>query len=247
MNNQEAKFILGAYRSDGRDASDAVFAEALAQAERDPELRGWLERQRKFDGAVAARLQEIAPPAGLREAILAGARVSAPPAKRPAWKNPAWFALAAGIAVLLAVATSLKPGSSLPTAADLAAFARRDLVEAHDTHVGSAPGLAAVQAQLASARLPLSQNLQIDLEQLRREKCRAVRLGGREVFEVCFQRDGLWYHVYVGKRSDFAPGTLDPRALIASDGTMTSTAWADANHVYALVTTGSAEVLRRLI
>ena len=32
MNNQEARFILGAYRPDGRDASEPRFAEALAQA-----------------------------------------------------------------------------------------------------------------------------------------------------------------------------------------------------------------------
>ena len=33
MKNQEAKFILGAYRPDGRDAGDPAFTEALAQAE----------------------------------------------------------------------------------------------------------------------------------------------------------------------------------------------------------------------
>ena len=44
MNNQEAKFILGAYRPGGRDAVDPMFSEALAQAGRDPELRAWFEK-----------------------------------------------------------------------------------------------------------------------------------------------------------------------------------------------------------
>lgn len=70
MNNHEAKFILGAYRHDGRDAGDAVFSEPLTLAARDPALRQWLENQQKIDGAIAGKLQAIAPPAGLREAIL---------------------------------------------------------------------------------------------------------------------------------------------------------------------------------
>ena len=53
MKNQEAKFILGAYRPDGQDAGDPVFAEALSQAERDPDLRTWFERGRKFDTTVS--------------------------------------------------------------------------------------------------------------------------------------------------------------------------------------------------
>jgi hypothetical protein len=38
MTNEEAKFILGGYRGNGRDASDALFAEALKQAQTDPAL-----------------------------------------------------------------------------------------------------------------------------------------------------------------------------------------------------------------
>jgi len=37
MNNQEAKFILAAYRPGGQDASDPLFAEALEQVRRDPD------------------------------------------------------------------------------------------------------------------------------------------------------------------------------------------------------------------
>jgi hypothetical protein len=62
---------------------------------------------------------------------------------------------------------------------------------------------------------------------------------------VCFQRDGTWYHVYVGRRSDFAPGAIDPKALMNVRDQYASTVWADANNVYALVT--HADVLRRTI
>jgi hypothetical protein len=247
MNNQEAKFILGAYRPDGRDSGDPMFAEALAHAERDPELRAWLAEQRKFDRTFASKLQAIIPPAGLREAILTGSRASAPQPKRHWWSTPSWMAAAAAIALLITAAVTLKPAATSPTAFDLAAFARSDLAGSHDDHVGHPPGLAEVQAQLASVGAPMSQNLKIDLHELRKKNCRIVRIGGREVFEICFKHDDTWYHVYVGKRADFAPGSLDPKALLSSEGQLASTAWADSTHVYALVTRAGAEVLRRVI
>ncbi len=247
MKNEEAKFILGAYRPDGRDASDPALAPALEQAERDPELRAWLEQQRAFDTALTAKLQTIAPPPGLREAILAGARMSAAPAKRPWWSNTGWLAAAAAFVLLAVVATMVRKSSGPPTGAELATFALRDLTDAHDQHTGSPAGLSHVQAQLASASLPLPANLKLDLNELTKNHCRAITLGGRQIFEVCFNRDGNWYHMYVARRSDFAPGTLDPKTLMKVQGEYASTTWADANHVYALVTHAGEQALRRVI
>jgi hypothetical protein len=247
MKNQEAKFILGAYRPDGRDASDPALAPALEQAEHDPELRAWFEQQRKFDTALTAKLQCIAPPPGLREAILTGARMSATPAKRPWWNSPAWLAAAAALVLMAVVAATVRRSGARPTGAELATFALRDLADAHDQHTGHPAGLADVQAQLASAKLPLPSNLKLDLNELTKNHCRAITLGGRPVFEVCFQREGTWYHVYVARRSDFAPGAFDPKALMNVQGEYASTTWADANHVYALVTHAGAQALRRVI
>jgi hypothetical protein len=247
MKNQEAKFILGAYRPDGRDANDPALATALQQAEHDPELRGWFEKQRKFDAALGDKLQTIAPPPGLREAILAGARMSATPTKRPWWSNPVWLAAAAAIVLTAVLTTTLRNSAGRPTGTELAEFALRDLAGAHDQHVGHPPELAAVQAQLASVSLPLSSNLKLDLNELTKNKCRVITLGGRRIFEVCFQREGTWYHVYVARRSDFAPGALDPKALMKVQGEYASTTWADANNVYALVTHAGEQALRRII
>src|SRR4051812_36323321 len=107
MNNPEAKFILGAYRPDGRDAGDPMFAGALSQAEHEPELHAWFESQRKFDATIAGKLRDVAPPAELREAILAGVRASQP--RRHWWTNPAWLAAAAAIVVLAAVTVTVVP------------------------------------------------------------------------------------------------------------------------------------------
>jgi hypothetical protein len=247
MNNQEAKFILGAYRPDGRDAGDAMFGEALAQAERDPELRTWLERQRGFDAALSTKLQQIAPPPGLREAILAGTRVTATHSRRSAWRSPMFLAVAAAVMVLAAVTIGVRAAYNRPGAAELAAFALQDLAESHDNHVGHPQSLADVQAQLTSASLPLSNHLKLDLDDLRKKNCRSVRIAGREVFEICFQRDGTWYHLYAARRSDFAPGRIDPNALTTTRGQFASTAWSDGDRVYALVTRAGTEALRRVI
>ena len=247
MKNQEAKFILAAYRPNGGDAGDAAFASALEHAEHDPELRAWFENQRKFDAVLSAKLEAIPPPAGLREAILAGARLSATPAKRRGWRNPLWLAAAAALVLTTILGVTLRQGAARPSGAELAAFALRDLAHSHEEHVGHPPELAEVQAQLVQASVPLTSHLKLDLDQLSKRNCRAISIGGRRVFEVCFQREGTWYHVYVGRRGDFAPGAFDPRALLKIQGDYASTTWADAEHVYALVTRAGAQAIQRLI
>jgi hypothetical protein len=247
MNNQEAKFILGAHRPGGQDAGDPMFTAALAHAEREPELRAWLEQQRKFDLNVAAKLKEIAPPAGLHAAILAGVRASQP--KRRWWMNPAWMAAAAAVAVLVAVGVAPRKSTRTPTVAQLTEWVMKDLADAHDAHVGYPPEFAGLQAALASVSLPLTTPgaVRVDLDELRRKNCRSVMIAGREVFEICFQRDGVWFHLYAARRSDFAPGAVDAKSLLATTGEYSATAWADSKNVYALVIHAGQEVLRRVI
>lgn len=247
MKNQEAKFILGAYRANGQDADDPMFAEALSQAQRDPELQGWLHQHQAFDTAVAGKLRDVVPPAELREAILAGARASRP--RSAWWTNRAWLAAAAAVLIIASVSVVTTRSKSAPSLSELTAFALQDLANAHDEHVGFPPEFAALQDQLATARSSVATAAAagVDLDELRRKNCRSVRIGGREVFEICFRRDGTWYHLYAARREDFAPGSARPDELLASHGEFAGTAWADAKHVYALVTSGGEAALRRLI
>src|SRR5262245_19685517 len=104
MKNEEAKFILSAYRPNGQDANDPMFTAALEQARKDPALAKWFEFEQKFDRAMTAKLGAVMPPEGLRAAILAGARVSGTPS-RAWWQQPKWLALAASVVALLSVGT----------------------------------------------------------------------------------------------------------------------------------------------
>jgi anti-sigma factor RsiW len=244
MNNQEAKFILEAYRPNGGDADDATFAAAIAQAQRDPELRAWWERQRTFDASVAGKLKEIAPPVGLRDSILAGVRASRP--RRQWWSNPAWFAAAAVVTVLALAMFSLRTSSGQGGVGELANAALSDMIEAHHQHSGRPSQLAGVQQQLARMSLPLT-NLKLDLDELREKKCRTIRVGGREVFEFCFERDGTWFHLYAGRREDFEQSGVEPKSFLKSRDGFAATAWTDAKYVYAIVTSDGVEALHRVI
>jgi hypothetical protein len=74
MKNRDAKLVLSAYRPNGADARDPFFEQALQQANRDPELMEWFEKQGAFDRVIAAKLRTFEPPAGLDSQILAGFR-----------------------------------------------------------------------------------------------------------------------------------------------------------------------------
>lgn len=103
MNNEEAKFILRAYRPGGQDAADPQFAEALDQARRDPELSRWLAEQAALDTAIGGKLQAIPVPADLKASILAGRKVV--PIKPEPWWRRSIHPAAATAAVAVTFAT----------------------------------------------------------------------------------------------------------------------------------------------
>ncbi|HEY4245741.1 MAG TPA: hypothetical protein VGM64_02730 [Lacunisphaera sp.] len=244
MNHHEAKFLLRARRPGGADAKDPVFAEALAETERDPTLRAWLESEAAFDRAMAAKLREIQPPPGLHDAILAGSRASQ---RQPAswWKKPAWLAVAASIAIILTL-TRRFSGSDSSTQA-FASYALQDLAVNSADHANHRPEVASLAARFTNTSLPLPGNVRVDAAELRRLGCRTLNFAGHEVFEICFKRDGHWYHLYAANVHDFSHGSADAKALLTTKGRISSTAWKDGNFAYALVTDAGPDALRRLI
>src|SRR5881296_1576111 len=100
MDRQEAKKILMRYRPGATDAPDWEFAEALAEARRDPELGGWFDQHRAFQTAIRDRFKQLPVPAGLKETILAGYQ---PLEAIVWWRRPAFQALAAAAAIALLI------------------------------------------------------------------------------------------------------------------------------------------------
>ncbi|HEY0862668.1 MAG TPA: hypothetical protein VGD97_01065 [Lacunisphaera sp.] len=242
MNNEEAKFILQGYRPNGADAGDAAFRAALEQVQRDPALREWFARQQAFDAAVSAKLDAVPAPAGLREAILAGGRVTAPVQTQTAWwRAPVWLAAAASVAVIFATMFALWPKQAAAGTA-LADFVLRDAV-ADKNHGGHGTG--SLQAMLGDPANRLSRGLPISFTALRKDGCRTVTYEGREVLEVCFNRGGVWFHAYIGRRADF-PALASVPVFLDKEGVSVAS-WADETHVYLVASKAGRAALQQLL
>ena len=98
MDSQQAKRILTLYRPGCVDDADPQVAEALAQAQRDPELGRWLEQDRAIEEAIQRKFRDIPVPAGLKQRIVADRTAISPLAW---WRQPAWLAATAAVVILL--------------------------------------------------------------------------------------------------------------------------------------------------
>lgn len=246
MTNPEAKFTLSAYRASGQDAGDPAFAEALAQAKNDPVLGAWFQRAQEHDAAVGAKLREIAPPAELRAAILAGVRAST--TQRTWWRQPMWLAAAAAVIVLLAVAgqISFKRSDTVdaPTAA-LAELALSDLsVKGHGGHETATDEL---KAWLSAPNGKLTSGLNLDFAQMRAQGCRTLSLGGRDMVEVCFERKGLVFHLYALPSAAMPELPARAEPALVERATQAAAVWSDSRFHYVLATAAGVDALKRLL
>lgn len=244
MTNDEAKFILRAYRPTGRDAQDAAFAEALQQARHDPVLSAWFEREQTHDRVVAGKLREIVPPVDLRERILTGARMSRLH-RGGARRLTALIGLAASIAVAVTLA-DLWQGRRLAAAqADLMRFTVSDTAQGNH-FVDQGPLVRDMLALLASPDVALPGSLDIDIGALKEDGCRTVLFNGREAIEVCFGRDGIWYHLYIMERGAL-PGRIrgGGPAILGENGVAVAV-WSDERYDYAIVSPKGMAALERL-
>jgi len=246
MNNVEAKFILQGYRPNGADAADATFAAALEQTRHDPALREWFAREQAFDRAISAKLSQIPAPAGLREAILAGGRVTASdPDRRSWWRHPALLAAAAAVAVIFTTTLALWPKQAVAGRA-LTEFALSDTLS-DKNHGGHGAEARALQAMLSQPTTRLGDSLPVDFAGLRKTGCRTMNLEGRDVLEVCFKRNGTWFHCYIAQRRDFPALVASATPALAEKNGAGIASWADTSRFYVLVTKSGPSALEKLL
>jgi len=242
MNNAEAKFILQGYRPNGADAGDATFSAALAQAQNDPALGRWFAQQQAFDAAVGAKLAAVPVPADLRAAILAGGRVTtAGTAHRAWWNRPAWMA-AAGVAILLAAGVALWPKQA--AAFSDFAFADAKLSAMHGGHGHESNEL---QAVLNDPATRLGQKLPINFANLHETGCRTITFKGRDVLELCFKRNGVWFHAYIARAADFPRLALNSTPALEDRGSTAIASWTDHDHVIVVVSKTGRKNLEALL
>lgn len=261
MNSDEAKFILQARRPNGSDDQTPTMREALDQAARDPLLGEWLSKQERFDASVANALRQVQPPTDLRALILAGA--AAQSTKRDArawWRRTPWLAMAASLTLIATLGTvafiRLNPsgtsvaGHTESMPANLATLRELALAESAGMHGDGvhADQIGDLGRWLETPGQRLTVGLPVDFAGLQALGCRTLTVAGREVLEVCFQRDQV-YHLYIARRSDFAPAaqgdSTSPEILI-KDG-LAVASWTKGDLVHILAAKGDDSVVSSLL
>jgi len=244
MNNDEARFILRAYRPGGLDAKDPMFATALQQAKHDPILNTWFEREQSYDMVLAAKFREIMPPGDLRDRILAGGRVSQKPS-RSSRRLFNWLALAASVAVIFTLSEVWQGRRVEAAQVAYAQFAVDDTKNGH--HL---PAQGEVQknmlAMLAQSNTKLPGSLPLTMEEMKSNGCRTVKFAGRDAVELCFSRDGTWYHLYVTSRGALPRSLLKKSSALLTINETVVAVWSDRNYDYAVVSPEGIDALKHL-
>jgi hypothetical protein len=244
MTTDEAKFILSAFRPSGRDTGDAAFGEALRFAGEDPALGAWFAQSRAHDRAVAGKLGQVAPPPGLREAILAGVRVG--DSQRSSGLGWGWIAgLAAAAAVAIGVFSMRAPERPDSGTSALAGFAINDMVSEKHGGRGEPAGALVAALQAKGAKMPGAD--QIDFEKLRDTGCRTLNFAGHDVIEVCFVRDGALFHLYATRRDGPVSDSVARGPTFIAEAAGAAAVWSDRRFDYAIASTAGIEAIRKLL
>ncbi|MEP6685357.1 MAG: hypothetical protein ABJB22_01160 [Verrucomicrobiota bacterium] len=249
MNNREAQFVLSAYRPGGQDAADPQFSEALAQARRDPVVERWFKDSTAFDRAVTEKLCAVEVPAGLRESILAGGKVSHP----SRWAKPfvRWAIAAAVVLGAIAGSLVLREAAKPPRLAAWQTNALGQisaLTKGHSKFDAESRNQSELVAWLRANHAPVAQTVPQNLGKLASLGCKTFSWEGQPVSVICFMREdgGLVHLVVTTPATPMRTGT-ERQPQIVTEGPWTTATWRDGETVYMVALEGSREQLRYLL
>jgi len=245
MDNREAQFVLSAYRPGGQDAASPQFTEALAQARRDPSLQRWFNESSAFDRAVTEKLCAVEAPAGLREGILVGGKVS----HRSSWTKPLLKWSIAAALVLAAIAGSwVLRESARPRLVGWQTNALGQisaLVEGRAKFDTQSDNPGELVAWLHANRAAALQKLPEKLERLKSLGCKTFFWDGQPVSVICFQREngGLIHLVTMKAAAPFNRASKNKPKFVQQGNWATAT-WCDGATVYMLALEGQGDQIR---
>lgn len=252
MNQTQAQFILGACPPGPLPKDDPQVAEALALAETDPELAGWLAETRAFDAAIANQLRAVTAPARVRDAILAGRRLGSMSRPRAFWRKPGWLALAALLALLLGVSAVWLENQRVDAAAfrrDVAKFMSVEWLHDFDFPESSFPRIHEWAAQQPGK---IQLEVPVQLAGASTYGCKIFNWRGNKATLVCFlaKAEGEVIHVVSVERSALPPAE---RAVpvdapqFARAGEWNTAMWSQGGRHYVALTTLNREGLARYL
>lgn len=245
MHEQEVRLILQAYRPGAQDQADPRFAEALQETARNPQLARWFAEEQAFDQAIAAHLETVPAPFGLKTRILAQAKAPA-----GSWTSRWTLGLAAFAALLflLAQVVGLWRGSA-PALAAWPDYAREMV-----SFIQLPPPLDMESRDLGAIKNWLVRKETIPVEippalaALEPAGCRILSFRGHDVTLICFHRDGNQLaHLFVVDRA--ALPKLKPGAgpIFSSEGEWTTATWAEKDRAYMIAVQGDRDAAQRYL
>lgn len=243
MDEQQARLILQACRP-GADRDDPQVAEALQEAARNPELAQWFAEEQAFDRAIAAHLEAVPAPLGLKTRILANA---APPAESRQWSWAARLAAVAALLFLLAQIISLfrasAPASTVVPdyAREMVSFIRLVPPLEMESH-----NLDAIKSWLAKKDAS-PMNVPPRLAALQPVGCRVLSFRGEKVALICFQRGGdRLAHLFVVDRAALKMKQGEKPVFVDAGG-WTTASWAENDRVYMIAVQGDRAAVQRYL
>jgi hypothetical protein len=155
-----------------------------------------------------------------------------------------WRALAASVALLLGIGAVWRIRSARPMDPLMAFIFHDAQFEKHGGH-GEAAG--DLQRVLEDPATRLASGLPVDFAKLRTTGCRTLSFAGHDVLEICFNRGGSEFHIYMAQSADFPQiaSTTGPH-IMKRDG-WSAMQWADAQHVYVVASSADPSALRALL
>lgn len=243
MNHQEAQFILRAYRSNGQDADDPQFQEALAHAKNDPALAQWLAEEMALDTAISAKIKQTLVPPDLKMNILAARKIIR---LQPWWQTKSWLAAAASFLILLGGFGFWMTHKTN----DEFAFYRHDMA----TFLTKLDRLDVSTSDMTKIKNWLSQRnahgdfvVPAGLNDLSSLGCRVLDWRGQKVTLVCFKADGpKEVHMFIVDRGAF-PSVPENKPHFAQDGVWATASWSHENKTYLLASMGDVSLLRKYL
>lgn len=241
MDNEQARFILQAYRPGGQDARDPQFREALEQVQRDPDLARWFAAEQALDSAISRKLKSAPVPSDLKSTILAGRKVIH---SKRWWEHRPVVALAAALAFLLVAAAYWL--QTKPAAHELTVDAfRRDMVAAfgapHSLHVGNMNS-EQVRSWLAERGGLTDFSAPAGLKNAPQIACDVLDWRGKKVTLICYvvKHSGAMkeMHLLVINQADLPGVPRVEKPQFTQIGNHATAAWSQDAKLYVLTAAG---------
>ncbi len=250
MNHDDAKSILLLYRHGTADAEDPQIAEALALAERDPELKGWLANHVARQAALREAFRALGAPAGLKEQIISE---QAAMERMKRWRKKVTLAAVAALALVMTLGslwfTRRAPEDTLAIYQDqMAGVALRGY--AMDVMTND---LVAIRAYLTQRHAPAEFVLPASLSKATLTGCAVEGWHDVKVSMICFRTgqaapdvaSDLW--LFVVDRDSVKKSSAGATPRFSKVNRLMTATWVDGDKLYFLGTTSDAQAIQHYL